>query len=51
MQYLCVIWKNYIEPTFEPDCNLCCSRVLDNLKAMLPTMVAIEKEKKLLEQL
>lgn len=49
MQYLNVIWKNYVEPTYEPDCNFCCDRVLKNLKAMLPEMAALEKEANLLK--
>lgn len=51
MQYLGIIWKNYIEPTFEPNCNLCYSRVLNNLKGMLNDLIELEKESKMLEQL
>ena len=50
MLYLTTIWKNFIEKEFEPDCNLCCGRVLKNLKAMQPDLIALEKESKLLDQ-
>lgn len=50
MLYLCVIWKEYIEKEFEPDCNLCCARVLKNLKAMQPELIQLEKESQLLNQ-
>lgn len=43
MMYLVVIYKNYIEPTFSPDCNLCCGRALDAFKLMLPYLVELEK--------
>lgn len=51
MQYLGVIWKNYIEPDYDPVCNHCCIRVLDNLKLMLPVMIEIERESNLLKAL
>lgn len=50
MQYLCTIWKAYIEPDFEPDCNMCCSRVLKNFKAMKKDLIALELESKLLDK-
>lgn len=48
MHYLCVIWKEYIEPDFDPTCNLCYSRVLTNLRTLKPTLVEIEKQNRLL---
>jgi hypothetical protein len=49
MLYLVAIWKNYVEPDFSGDCNLCLGRVLTNLKNMLPTFVELEKESNLLK--
>ena len=48
MAYLITIWKNYIEPDFSPDCNLCIARVLDNFKQMKATLVDMEKDANLL---
>lgn len=48
MHYLSVIWKNYIEPNFDPSCNLCYTRVLDNMKKLKPILVELEKESRLL---
>ncbi|HRA42318.1 MAG TPA: hypothetical protein PLV31_01345 [Gammaproteobacteria bacterium] len=48
MHYLATIWKNYIEPTFTGDCNLCYSRVLNNYKQLLPTLIDLEKQAKLM---
>lgn len=50
MHYLAVIWKNYVEHDFTPDCNLCLSRVLDNFKAMKATFVEMAKENSLLNE-
>lgn len=49
MFYLITIWKNYVEEDFEPDCNLCMSRVLTNFKNLKDTLVAMEKESQLLK--
>lgn len=51
MHYLSVIWKNYVEPDFKPDCNLCLARVLDNFKALKPTFIQMEKDNNLLNEL
>jgi hypothetical protein len=51
MQYLGKIWKEYIEKDFAPDCPLCYTRVLDNLKQMQKHFIEIERETKLLDQL
>lgn len=50
MHYLGVIWKEYIEPDFTPDCNLCYSRVLDNMKKLKPILVELEQQHRLLNQ-
>ncbi len=50
MFYLGVIWKNYIEPEFSPDCNLCYTRVLDNFRQMKSILVELENEYQLLKQ-
>lgn len=49
MHYLSVVWKNYIEPNFEADCNLCLARVSTNMKAMKDILVQLEKEHQLLK--
>jgi hypothetical protein len=49
MKKLMIIWKQYYEPTLEVACNLCYSRVLKNFKAMLDTMVLMEKEDGILD--
>lgn len=51
MSYLATIWKNYIEPDFTGDCNLCYGRVLDNFKQMKPYLVEMEKVNNLLVEL
>lgn len=50
MHYLSVIWKNYIEPDFDPSCNLCYSRVLNNMKKIKPTLIELEQQSRLLNQ-
>ena len=50
MHYLAVIWKNYIERDFDPSCNLCYSRVLNNMKKMQATLVEMEQQSRLLNQ-
>ena len=49
MYYLGVIWKQYVEPNFEPDCNLCYARVLENFRNIKPFLVHLERESKLLD--
>lgn len=51
MHYLCVIWKNYVEADFEPECNLCRSRVLKNMRAMKNEFIQLEKNHNLLQGL
>lgn len=48
MQYLEVIWKNYVEKDFEPDCNLCHTRVLKNFHAMKNDLIKLEREYQLM---
>jgi hypothetical protein len=50
MHYLGVIWKNYIEKDFTPDCNFCYARVLRNFKAIKPILIKLEMDSKLLNQ-
>jgi len=50
MQYLGVIWKNYVEPDFTPDCNMCYGRVLTNFKQIKKSLIELEKQSKLLNQ-
>lgn len=51
MHYLGVIWKNYVEADFTPDCNMCLARVLNNMKQLKPVLVQMEKDSKLLKDL
>lgn len=48
MQYLGVIWKNYVERDFDPQCGLCYTRVLDNFRALKKTFIAMEQGSDLL---
>lgn len=48
MHYLGIIWKNYIEPGFDPTCNYCYARVLKNLKQLKPALVELETSSRLL---
>jgi hypothetical protein len=50
MHYLGVVWKNYVEKEFTPDCNFCYARVLRNFKAIKPILIQLELESKLLKQ-
>lgn len=49
MNYLGVIWKNYIDPGYELTCNSCCDKVLKAFRLMLPIFINIEKENRLLK--
>jgi len=49
MHYLAVIWKNYIEPSFSPDCPLCYSRVLQNFRQLKSILVKMEQDANLLK--
>lgn len=50
MNYLGVIYKNYIDPGFSGDCPLCYSRVLDHFRAMRTIFIELENERKLLDE-
>jgi hypothetical protein len=49
MHYLGVIWKNYIEPDFTPDCGLCYTRVLNGFKQMAPYYSELKSENNFLD--
>lgn len=51
MHYLSIIWKDYIEPDFDPSCNLCYSRVINNMKKIKHELEELEKQSRLLNQL
>ncbi len=51
MAYLLIIYKDYINPDERTDCNLCCARVLDQFKKMLPYFIELEKDNRMLDQL
>lgn len=51
MHYLVVIWTNYIEYDFKPDCNLCRGRVLTNFKAMKKDLIELEQQSNTLKAL
>jgi hypothetical protein len=50
MQYLGVIWKNYVERDFDPQCGLCYTRVLENFQALKKTFLAMEQGPDLLNE-
>lgn len=51
MAYLLIIYKDYINPDERTDCNLCCARVLDQFKKMLPHFIDLESESRLLDHI
>ena len=51
MAYLGTVWKEYVSPDEDLGCGLCLSRILDNFRQLQPTMVAMEKQSKLLDTL
>lgn len=51
MNYLGVIWNNYIAPEENLSCSLCLERVLSNFKSLQPYLIELEKESKLLSEL
>jgi hypothetical protein len=50
MSYLGIIWKNYIDPNENMDCGLCLQRILENYRQMQPSLIELEKESNLLDQ-
>ena len=48
MHHLTVIWKLYVEPTFEPTCGKCLNRVLTNFKNIQEKMIEHVKLNKLI---
>lgn len=51
MNYLATIWQQYVEKDFDPSCNLCYSRVLQNFKNLKLVMIQMEKNDKMLSEL
>lgn len=51
MNHLIIIWKDYVEPDFKAECNRCITRMMDNYKALKPTLMEMHKEEKLLNEL
>jgi len=49
MNYLGVIWKNYIDANEKLDCGLCLERVLNNYRQMVPAFIELEQQSRLLE--
>jgi hypothetical protein len=50
MYELFVYWKDYLEPTIEPACNMCFARVLDGFRKMQDILIELEKESELLNE-
>jgi hypothetical protein len=50
MHYLAVIWKQYVEPGFSADCNMCYAKLLKNLKVIKPLLIKLEMDSKLLKE-
>lgn len=51
MHYLATLWKEYVDPQFEPVCPLCLGDCLKNWKQLLPYLEEIEQEENLLDSL
>lgn len=51
MHYLATIWKNYINPNEDLQCNLCMDRVLNNYRQLLPVFIEMEKKANMLDAL
>lgn len=51
MNYLGVIWKNYINADEKLDCGLCLERVLNNYRQMVPAFIELEQQKRLLDSI
>lgn len=51
MDYLGKIWKAYIDPYWDPTCNMCYERVLNNFRKMLPVLQEMHKGDELLDKL
>ena len=48
MNYLGIIWKNYVSPEEDLHCGLCLQRIIENYRQMEPILIQLEKERKLL---
>jgi hypothetical protein len=51
MQYLGVIWINYVAPDESLECSLCMERILNNYRQLLPVFVEMEKQTNLLDSI
>ena len=48
MNYLGIMWKEYISPGEDLTCGLCLQRILDNFRSLQAVFIELEKESKLL---
>lgn len=48
MNMLAIIWRTYIDPNLNTGCNVCMQQLYANWNAILPSIVQIEKESRLL---
>lgn len=51
MQYLSNVWKKHVDCNLDTSCPLCMVTVLNNYSQILPSLIKLEKESKLLESL
>lgn len=51
MDFLMQVWKKNIEPDLQVTCNLCYDRVLKNWKSILPALIVLEKNYRILNEL
>jgi hypothetical protein len=51
MQYLGIIWIDYVAPYESLECSLCMERILNNYRQLLPVFVAMEKQTNLLDSI
>lgn len=52
MKILFTLWTNYVDPGGDHDieCGFCLNEMLNNFKTLLPHLVDLAKEEKLLEE-
>lgn len=51
MYYLADVWRRNIDPNFTGDCDACFSKILKDLKAMLPELKQLQANENLLKDL
>lgn len=49
MEYLMILWKDYVETDLEISCGLCYKRILDNFKSLQPLFITKVKGENLID--